>query len=259
MSWIEKFLRWTAWQMDKPPAYGAFHLGFFFCGLAVVILLAFILRKTNDKQNRIVLLCCGLFLLLTELYKQLFYYYVIGNGTYQWWIFPFQLCSVPMYMCLLCAFLPKGKLSDALMDFMLSFNLMGGFIAFLEPSGLMHEYWTLTLHAFVWHMTMIFVGLYLGFSGRAGRTLKGYRNSVFVFVGLCIVAFIINLLLWDVSAGDINMFYVGPRISPIIVFKDIAANWGWYVNTPIYILALSIAAFIFSSPFILWHRKHGNG
>ncbi len=244
--------------MEKPQAYGTFHLTFFFVGLAVAVSLALLLRKTTERQNRVVLLVSGLFLLLTEVYKQLFYYYVIGNGSYQWWIFPFQLCSVPMYLCILCAFLPQSRFKDSLYDFMLAFNLMSGAISFAEPSGLVHEYWTLTLHAFVWHMSLVFIGLYLGFSGRAGKTFKGYLRALLIFVGLCVVAFCINLLLWDVSGGDINMFYVGPRTSPIAVFKDIAAAYGWYVNTPLYIVCLSVAAFVFFLPFRLYNRHREN-
>ncbi len=255
MQLLIEWLRLSAWPMEKPRAYGAFHLGFFFGGLAVCALLCYLLRRTNEKQNKAVLLTVGLFLFVSELYKQLFYTYVIGNGSYQWWIFPFQLCSVPMYLCLIAAFLPDGRLRRAFYNFMLAFNLMGGFIAFLEPSGLVHEYWTLTLHAFFWHMSLVFVGLYLGVSGRAGLRFRDYGTAALTFVGLCVVAFIINLALARVSNGSVNMFYVGPAISPIIVFKDIAARWGWYVNTPLYMLCLCTAAFAFYAPFVLIHRR----
>ena len=47
------------------------------------------------------------------------------------------------------------------------------------------------------------------------------------------MAFIINLIFWIPSDGDIKMFYVGPAISPLAVFEQIATTCGWYVNTPI--------------------------
>ncbi len=247
--------------MVKPASYGPFHLTFFFVGLALSVLFAFLLRKATDRQNKIILGSVGGFLLLTEIYKQLFYFYVIGNGHYQWWIFPFQLCSVPMYFCLIAPFLKSGRLQKCMYNFMLAFNLMGGFIAFLEPSGLVHEYWTLTLHAFIWHMTLVFVGLYIGFSGRAGLKIRDYRYAVISFAALCGIAFAINLIFWNMPAatndphGHINMFYVGPANSPLIVFKNICKTAGWYVNAPIYIACLCAAAFIFFLPFALWHRS----
>lgn len=240
--------------MVKPASYGAFHLGFFFGGLALAVLLAYLLRGTTERGNKAVLLCCGGFLLVAELYKQLFYYYVIGNGSYQWWIFPFQLCSIPMYLCLIAAFLKPCRVRDYIFNFMIAFNLMGGFIAFLEPSGLVHEYWTLTLHAFIWHMMLVFIGLYLGFSRRGARKISEYRGTLVVFVCLCAVAFLINLALRNVSNASVNMFYVGPSDSPIVVFKSISKQYGWYVNTPIYMVCLSIAAFVFYAPFCLWNK-----
>lgn len=255
MDWLISFIRWTAWPMEKPASYGAFHLLFFFIGLLVCVGLALLLRKSNERQNRIVLLVCASFLLLTELYKQLFYVYVMADTpSYVWWIFPFQLCSVPMYLCFVAPFLKKGRLQNAMYNFLVAFNLMSGFVAFVEPSGLVHEYWTLTLHAFVWHMMLVFIGLYLGFSGRAARKWSDYLWALLVFFGLSAVAFGINVALERVSGGSVNMFYVGPAVSPIIVFKDIAAKYGWYVNTPLYLLCLS-AAFLFWLPFRLVQRR----
>jgi len=252
---MKEFFEWTAWEMTPPKAYGAFHLTFFLVGLAVSFLLAWLLRKSSDKVNKAVLISAGSFLVVTEIYRQLFYYFVVGQGEWQWWIFPFQLCDIPMYMCIIAPLLPKGKVQNAMYDFMLAFNLMGGFISFFEPSGLVHEYWTLTLHAFVWHMMLVFIGLYLGFSRRAGRRLSDYKGAVLIFAVLNVVAFCIDLALWNVSEGTVNMFYVGPRISPIIVFKDIATKFGWYINTPIYMLCLCLAAFLFFLPFCLYNRK----
>ncbi len=252
---MEEIIKATAWEMVPPAAYGTFHLSFLFVGLAVSIGLAYLLRKTNDSQNKRVLLFCGIFLAVCEVYKHLFYYYVVGQGTYPWWIFPFQLCSVPMYICLIAPFLKKGKLQTALYNFMISYNFLGGFIAFLEPSGLVHGYWTLTLHAFIWHMLLVFIGLYLMMSGRAGKRISDFKPVVLTYVVMCAAAFCINLALWRVAKGDINMFYVGPAISPIVVFKDIAAKYGWYVNTPIYMALMTLGAFGFYAPFCALRKR----
>ncbi len=257
---MAELLRATAWPMEKPRAYGPFHLTFFIVGLAVCLIAAYLLRKTSEKGNRIVLCSAGGFLILSEVYKQLFYTFVIGGGSYQWWIFPFQLCSIPMYFCVIAPWLGDGPVRRGMYNFMLAFNLMSGAVAFTEPSGLCHEYWTLTLHAFIWHMLLVFVGLYLGFSGRAGLKLGDFRYAAAAFGALCLAAFAFNLIFWnmpaasDDPAGHMNMFYIGPANSPIIVFKDICLRFGWYVNTPIYIFCLCVAAFVFFLPFALVRR-----
>lgn len=254
-AFLERFINATAWTMTKPAAYGPFHLIFAIVGLAVSFLLARRLRKLGDKGNRVLLLGCGLFLLISEVYKQLFYYYFIGQRSYQWWIFPFQLCSVPMYLCILAPLLKPGKVQKGMYNFMMIYNLLGGFMAFIEPSGITHEYWTLTLHAFIWHMLLVFVGLYLAFSDRAGKTMADYKAASVTFVVLCGIAFCINLLFWTVSEGTINMFFVGPKNSSLIVFSWIAETFGWYVSTALYIPVVCLGAFLFFLPFHLREKK----
>lgn len=257
-AFLRSLIEATAWEMEKPKAYGAFHLTFTLVGFALCVLLAWRLRNLGEKGSRRLLLGIGIFLIVTEIYKQLFYYYHIGGGAYQWWIFPFQLCSVPMYFCVIAPLLRRGRIRHAMFCFMTTFNLLGGAISFAEPSGLMHEYWTLTLHAFLWHMSLVFIGFYLIASGRGARNLRDYRDSVVTFLCLALVAFGINLCLFDVSGGSINMFYVGPRNSPLVVFKQISEAAGWYVSTLLYIPALCIGAFLVFLPRFLYERHRGH-
>lgn len=237
---MESFFRWTAWTMNTPKAYGVFHLTFTFVGFAVIILLAWLLRKLNDKQNRILLLCIGIFLALTELYKQLFYYYVIEDGRYPLRILPFQLCSVPMYMCIFCGCCKSEKINSWLYEFMFTFNMFGGILPFIEPSGINHPYITLTVHAYLWHMTLVFVGLYLYLSKRACTNWKGYFKGLTVFVVCVLVAQIINVILQGKDGAA--MFYISPYVqSSLIILKDIYAKYGWVVNMIMYVLGLTIA------------------
>ena len=252
---LEHMICATAWTMTPPAAYGPFHLGFTFVGFALSVFFAYRLRKLGDKGNRIFLLCCGLFLLATEVYKQLFYYYFIGQRSYQWWIFPFQLCSVPMYLCIIAPLLKPGKLQKGMYNFMMIYNLLGGFMAFVEPSGIVHEYWTLTFHAFIWHMMLVFVGLYLAFSNRAGKTMADYKAASITFIGLSAIAFCINLIFRKASDGTINMFFVGPSNSPLIVFNWISETFGWYVSTLLYLPVVCLGAFLFFLPFHLHAKK----
>lgn len=240
---MEKFFKWTAWEMQTPQAYGTFHLLFTFIGLAVAILVAFLLRKLNDKQNRIFLLCIGIFLILTEVYKQLFYYYVIGGGNYVWWVFPFQLCSVPMYLCVVCGLCKNERFNKYLYDFMFAFNFFGGIITFIEPSGINHPYITLTLHAYIWHMLLIFIGFYLYFSKRACTSWKGYFKGLGVLGVSVALAQIINLCLK--GKGGANMFYISPYAgNALFFFGDFCNQHGWLANMCLYLFGLVLAGAI---------------
>jgi len=252
---LDKIFEATAWKMTTPSSYGLFHLSFTFIGIAVCILLAYIFRNLSERGHKIVLGCVGGFLILTEIYKQLFYYFYMSDNSYVWWIFPFQLCSVPMYLCVIAIFLNPGSFRNGIYGFMTTYNLLGGIMAFIEPSGINHGYWTLTLHAYIWHMMLIFIGIYLIMSGHGAKTRKDYFHATLTFLLLCAVAFSINVIFRDVSGGSINMFFVGPSNSSLAVFKDIAKNFGWYVSTALYIPTVMLGAFLIYLPAHIYAKK----
>lgn len=234
----------TSWKMSLFRAYGWQHLLIISVGLFLCIFFAYKFRKINEKQNDRLLFGVGVFLLVSELYKQLFYYFYIGGGIYPWWIFPFQLCSVPMYILMMLPFIRNASIKRGMYNFMATYNLLGGFLSLFEPSGLTHEYVTLTTHAFIWHLMLVFVGFYLIASNRCINDIKGYRYATYTFLTLCVIAFIINLILRDVSNETVNMFFVGPSNNPIMVYKDIAKSYGWKIATLIYIPTVCLGAFI---------------
>lgn len=254
--WLDNIISMTAWEMKTPKAYGPFHLLFMLIGFSVCAILAWKLRNVGEKGNRVILLSVGIFLVISEIYKQLFYAFYINDNSYVWWIFPFQLCSVPMYLCIIAPLLKPGKVQKAMYSFMMIYNLLGGAISFTEPSGLLHPYWTLTLHAFIWHMLLVFVGLYLVFTDRGGHALADYWSATKTFLVLCLIAFCINLIFRDASNGSINMFFVGPSNSSIIVFKQISEHFGWYWSTALYIPAVCLGAYICFLPAYIIKRKN---
>ncbi len=236
---MNEFLHWTAWRMEMPAAYGAFHLLSTAVLLAIAIAVAWRLRNTTERQHRAVLGVVGVFLLATEVYKIAFHIVV---DPYDWGFFgcfPFQLCSVPMYLCVFCALCKNERLDRWLYECMFAVNMFGGIMAFAEPSGIQHTYITLTVHAYIWHMALIFVGLYLYFSRRACTDACSYRKAIAVYLGSCVVAQGFNLIFGD----KVNCFYISPyKQSPLAVFKNIYASCGWLVNMILLILALSLAS-----------------
>lgn len=257
MNALEQLIIATGWKITEPPAYGLFHISFTLIGFAFSAWLAWKLRGLGEKGNNRLLLICGGYLAVAEVYKQLLYWFVIQPGEYAWWIFPFQMCSVPMYLCMIVPFLRPGKLRSAMYSFMMLYNLLGGAISFAEPSGLLHPYLTLTAHSMVWHMMLVFVGLYIAFSGRGGHEKQDYIASTKVFLVCCCIAFAINLCFWEVSDGSINMFFIGPKDNSLIVFKQISQALGWYVGTAIYIPAVCLGAYLVYLPIRMLYQKKG--
>ena len=236
---MKDFLNWSAWAMEKPTSYGTFHIEFTLILLSFAILGAYLLRNTNNKQNRIVLTTISAVLLLFELYKILFHIHVESYGWGFWGVFPFQLCSLPMYLCMFCAICRNEKINSWLYEFMFSVNMFGGIMAFIEPSGIHHPIITLTAHAYIWHMLLIFLGLYLYMSKRVCKEHRGYIKGIVVYYIACIVAQSFNLIYGD----KINCFYISPYVqSPLAVFKDIYASCGWFVNMFLMMIGITIAS-----------------
>lgn len=241
---IDRFFESVAIPMVPPPAYGAFHILFTLLGFALCAFCAWKLKNASEKSTRWILFTCGVLLTASEVFKQFFYYFAMMDNSYSWGDFPFQLCSVPMYMCLIAPWLKPGKLQRGMYSFMVLYNLLGGAISFTEPSGLLHGHWFLTIHACIWHMLLVFVGLFLCFSKRGGNRKSDYASATWTFIALCAIAFILNCFVQFGLGKEMNMFFVGPGNSPIIVFKQFSEWFGWYINTPIYILALCLGAYI---------------
>ena len=233
------FFAWTAWEMEKPAAYGWFHILMTLGLLAATVAGAYALRRTNERQNRIVLGCVGLFLLITEVYKIAFHMTVNPYDWGFWGAFPFQLCSVPMYLCIVCALCKNERVNRWMYEGMFAVNMVGGIMAFVEPSGIQHGYVTLTLHAYIWHMLLIFIGLYLYMSRRVCTDRLCYPRALVMYFIVAAVAQGCNLIFGD----KINCFYISPyKQSPLAVFKDIYASAGWLANMLLMFLAIALAS-----------------
>lgn len=227
--------------MNKPEAYGAFHIITTLILLSLSLFLAWHFRKSNDKQNRLILGITSGALLLLEIYKIAFHIVINPYGHGFWGVFPFQLCSLPLYLGLFISCCKNEKINQWLYDCIFAVNFIGGIISFIEPSGIHHEYITLTMHAYIWHMSLIFMAVYLFLSGRVCNDLKGYFRALAVFACGCFLAQFFNVIFSN--KPNVNCYYISPyNVTPLAVFKDVYVNYGWFANFALYLLGISIGA-----------------
>lgn len=236
-----QILQMTAWPMTPPEPYSFFHILLSLAGAAFFLCLAWSLSRMCQKPVNI-LFHCGLLLAASELYKQLFLTVVVHSGTYDWWYFPFQLCSIPMYLCLILPFL-KPSTRQLACTFIQDFGLLGGIMALVEPSGLMHSYITLTLHGFFWHFLLIFAGIFCFWTKQTDRTGKGFLRTLPLFLSCCLIAFCINWIAGPDT--NIDMFYISPYYPcSQAVFHQIALKTGILLGNIIYLSAVIAGAFL---------------
>lgn len=273
---IETLLKLTDWTMTEPVDGSAFHLIIAVVGIlfAIITAVAFA-RKQRLAAYRIDLII-GLILLLSEIYKQLFRYFIVDGRHYCVEFVPFQLCSLPMYLCLINAWLMHRhtkwesrqknkcftrskenqytknlteKIICVINTFIIDFNLMGALMVFVEPSGIFSKYVVLTWHGILWHLLIIFLGVYKGLTCRNTHlSMSSFCKTLPIFFAGCGIATILNIVLHPY--GFISMFYISPYEPSIqIVFSDIATKCGIVAGNIAYILAMLLGGFVFHGIF----------
>ena len=180
----------------------------------------------------------GVFLLVTEVGKQLMLTFAINGGKYYWWYFPWQLCSIPMYVCLIAA--AAGRI-DVCLSYLATFGLMGGVAAFFDTGGFVLDHPLLTVHSYVWHFVIIGVGLYAAAKRKSFRFLP----PLLLYLGSAAIAEIINVAAFDAGCRPINMFYISPRyLFPLMILKELVPVIGNAATIAVYILVCIAAAFL---------------
>lgn len=252
---VVQFLESTAWPMEVPETGSGLHMLMLIAGVPAAVaaarLTATKYRKETDEAEKDaklvrILFFCALFLACSEVYKQLFLYEIVNRGKYDWWYFPFQLCSIPMYLGLLMPLLYRYGCKRSLTvccTFLQDFGLLGGIMALIEPSGLMHPYWILTLHGLIWHLCLVYMGCCCGFACLADRTYSGYLRTLPLFAFCCLIAEFINI--GTHAFGYTDMFYISPYEENVqMIFHQIAQKTGILAGNIIYLSAVMSGAFL---------------
>ena len=195
----------------------------------------------SEEQSDRVLFFCGVFLAVSEVYKQIFLYVAVNHEHYNWWFFPFQLCSLPMYLCLVFPFLKNRKLKTSIATFMQDFNLLGGIAALAVPDGFRGIHWTLTLHGYLWHILLVLIGIWIFLNGKSDLSRRGFLCTLPVFAVSCCIAMLINVLA--PGHGEADMFYISPYYPTTqIVFHDIALKLGIEPANLLYLLTICVGS-----------------
>ena len=253
MNFVEELMKKMVYPIDKPVAYGTYHILFMIISLIIIITFCYFMRKSSDKTFRIVLISLGSFLILTEIIKQFYYLYAIGRSGYDWDIFPFQLCSVPMYVSVIAGCLKKGKVRSIICEYLVTIGFLGGIMAYVEPSGILHNDLFKLLHSCIWHAMLIFIALYILFTNNACKDLKGYPKALVVLGFVVLTATFLNVIFIDKAEVGFNMCYISPfRNTPLAVFKDFDVFFknllgiyvGRIVSIIIYLFAVGLGGFV---------------
>lgn len=224
-----------------------------------------LLYKEFHLQSSYFFFIFGVIMLIYEISKQLLLTFLLGNGTYNWWYFPFQLCSIPMYLTLILPWCKRESARKTVLCFLATYSLLSGIIVFADTSGLHYPLIFLTVSSYIWHILLIIIGFAAGLTlindidQKQAKTLctlnsskrfqlKSFGNATLLYLSCCVIAEIINLSFEH--RGTINMFYINPHYRmQQIVFRSLVPYAGNTCTILVYIFSTVFGAFLF---FIMW-------
>ena len=264
MNFFEKILAGLNGQMETPTSYGWFHLMFLFFTILGCVLLVMLAIKNRDneekakKTTRIVVLTYAILVILLEIYKQLNFSYNPSTDTwhYQWYAFPFQFCSTPMYVALLAGCLKGGKFQEWLYSYLATFALFGGICVMLYPNDVFIGTIGINIQTMICHGGMVVMGVYLLASGLVKLKFTTIFKAMAIFGGLCSLALIMNIIYHATGeTATFNMFFISPYLPCTLpILSLVFSSVPYPIFLLVYILGFSFAGFLMLSIAILFDR-----
>lgn len=219
---------------SKPYEYtpcGVFNIKHFCIALVTFLLIGFTLKFTmnrNEKQVHKIIVFCTIVIWILEILKIAFNISIgFANNVNEY--LPLYYCSVLLYAGLMSSF-GRGKLKRAGDVCLATGGLIGGIVFILYPSTSLPQYplfHFLSLHSFLFHGTMVYLGLLVNFSHYIEIHLKDIWYFAIVMGILCMVALVVNNLFngnlmfisHDFPGTPISILYhhTGMFFTPIMI------------------------------------------
>lgn len=246
-SWT-KILQLMDAKMQTPTLFGWFHLLWLGIMVLASVLLARWSKKAQAKHVTNFVLIVSIVTVVLEVYKQINYTFGDGSGApdYQWYAFPWQFCSTPMYIGLLAGLVRKGKVYDCLCAYLATFAVFAGLAVMVYPGDVFVSTIGINIQTMVCHGGMVVTAAVLLASGHASAQLKTLWKAVPVFVVTLGVAMILNEVAHAtglLETDTFNMFYISPYCDPHLpIYSLVQPLVPYPVSLVIYVVGFTAAA-----------------
>lgn len=239
--------------VSAPTPYGLFHIISIILSITMTAMLCIYHRHDSPKQVRKTVLYISLVVIGLEILKQIVFAANIIDGNtikwdYTWYAFPFQFCSMPMYVGVLQAIIKKGKTHDSLCAFLATYAVFAGICVMVYPGDVFTATVFICVQTMVCHGTMIPVGAYLMTTGHVKAEHKTILKAMCTFGVVIVAATILNELVYasGILNGDtFNMLFISRHFeSTLPVYSLIHNSVPYPFNIFIYFLGFSLAAYI---------------
>ncbi len=252
MSFFGKLILIMDAKMVTPVMYGWFHLLFFSFAFASAYFLCKHYKNPDEKFVRRLLLVTSLVAVALEIYKQLSFSLSFSEGIvsydYQWYAFPFQFCSTPMFAGLLAAVVPSKKVHYPLCAYLSTFSVFAGFCVMLYPAQVFIETIGVNVQTMICHGAMITIGIYLLYTEYVKAEHKTMKYAVSAFGVFIFIAMVLNEIAYYsglLERETFNMFYISPHCAPSLpVYSSVQAVIPFPWCLLVYIAVFSLAAYV---------------
>lgn len=266
MNIIEKILYALSAEMPEPAGWGWFHI-MWLCFIVIAIYLLYRKKDNfNEKQLKTVIGTYGFVALTFETLKQITWSFdwdfvnQVAIWDYQWYSFPFQLCSTPIYVGVICFFLKKSNLRTTLLSYMAFTTILGSIATIFLPDSCFTTVILTNIHTSWLHFGSFVISVYLIMTEEVKLTTENLKKGLKAFVFFVGIAMAMNLIVYNsgvLNGEEFNMFYISPYFeSELPVFNTIQKSVPYPIFLFTYVFALSLGSgIIFTIAKILKKEK----
>lgn len=251
MSWAD-VLRTLDAKMEEPELFGWFHITFLLLSFIAAAILCLLHKNASQERVRNIVFGVAVAVIILEVYKQVNYSFSYADENvafqYQWYAFPWQFCSMPMYVGFLAGVFRKGRIHDSLCAFLATYAMFAGLCVMFYPESVFVETIGINIQTMICHGSMITVGIYLLYSGYVKLEHKTILKAIPVFMVSVLTAVILNEIAFQsglLNDHEFNMFFISPHCEPSLPVYSLVQNavpYPWCLF--IYVSTFTLAAYL---------------
>jgi len=252
MNFFVNILLFLKSEMSTPKPFGWFHITCILIMLFTLLLLYKKRFKYGEEQLKLVIGIYSIIALILEALKQLIWSFNYDSITnlitwdYQWYAFPFQFCTTPIFVCIICLFLKKNKLRDSLLSYICFYTILGSFLTMILPNSCFTSDILVNIHTMWLHLGSFVISIYLLINNEVKILKDNFKNSTIVFIIFVLIAQLLNIIVYNSSllnGEEFNMFYISPYfISSLPVFNTLQELLPYFIYLFVYIISVILGA-----------------
>lgn len=252
MHFLGEIIKLLDAQMKAPKPYEWFHLLFVALTIILTIVLCVVCKHKTRRQVLAIVFGTAIVVTILEIYKQINFTFSYDGekitADYMWYAFPWQFCSMPMYVGLLAGIFRKGKIHEALCAFLATYSIFAGICVMAYPADVFVGEIGINIQTMVCHGSMITIGVYLLYTGYVKMEHRTILKALPVFLGAVSCAAIMNEVAYRtglLKTDTFNMFFISPYVDPSLpVYSLVQEKLAYPWSLIVYVLAFTLAAYL---------------